>query len=130
MPTMIRTLPRCITALVVLGILIGAGAALAADRAYEQDLITRAAAQSDPALRPLLPDGTTLEVDGGTTIAEAAQEAGIFLNNLCGGEGVCGECRVRIIKGNAPSKTKTSAFFSKEEVAQKPSHGKSMVCKG
>ena len=65
-----------------------------------------------------LPDETTLDVDGGTTIAEAAQEAGIFLNNLCGGEGVCGECRVRILKGNATSKTKTSAFFSKEEQGQ------------
>jgi len=65
-----------------------------------------------------LPDEKTLEVDGGTTIAEAAQEAGIFLNNLCGGEGVCGECRVRILKGNATPKTKASAFFSKEEQEQ------------
>lgn len=64
------------------------------------------------------PDGKTLEVDGGTTVAEAAQEAGIFLNNLCGGEGVCGECRVQILKGKGTSKARTSAFFSKEEQEQ------------
>lgn len=65
-----------------------------------------------------LPDKKTLEVNGGTTIAEAAQEAGIFLNNLCGGEGVCGECRVKVLKGNGASKTTSSAFFSKEEQEQ------------
>ncbi len=63
-----------------------------------------------------LPEEKTLEVDGGTTIAAAAQAAGIFLNNLCGGEGVCGECRVKILKGNA--KTKGSSFFSEEEQGQ------------
>lgn len=65
-----------------------------------------------------LPDKKTLEVNEGTTIAEAAQEAGIFLNNLCGGEGVCGECRVKVLKGNGASKTTSSAFFSKEEQEQ------------
>ena len=65
-----------------------------------------------------LPDQKTLEVDEGTTIAEAAQEAGIFLTNLCGGEGVCGECRVQILKGNVAGKTKASAFFSEQEQAQ------------
>ena len=62
-----------------------------------------------------LPDNTSLEVDPGTTIAEAAQRAGIFLKNLCGGEGVCGECRVQVRKGNVPDQASGSGFFSEEE---------------
>ena len=36
-----------------------------------------------------LPADVTVEVDEGTTIAEAAQRVDVFINNLCGGEGVC-----------------------------------------
>jgi uncharacterized 2Fe-2S/4Fe-4S cluster protein (DUF4445 family) len=39
------------------------------------------------------PNERTVEVEEGTTIAEAAQRGDVFINNLCGGEGVCGECR-------------------------------------
>lgn len=62
-----------------------------------------------------LPDETSLEADDGTTIAEAAQRAGIFLNNLCGGEGVCGECRVQVRKGKVQDQGSASAFFSEQE---------------
>jgi len=48
-----------------------------------------------------LPFDQTVEIDEGTTLAEAAQKAGVYINNLCGGEGVCGECRVRVIQGEA-----------------------------
>ena len=44
------------------------------------------------------PYETTVEVEEGTTIAEAAQRGDVFINNLCGGEGVCGECRVQVLK--------------------------------
>ena len=43
----------------------------------------------------------SVDVEEGTTIAEAAQRNNVFINNLCGGEGVCGECRVQILKGEA-----------------------------
>lgn len=62
-----------------------------------------------------LPEKKSLEVDAGITIAEAAQRAGIFLNNLCGGEGVCGECRVQVRKGKVPDQGSGSAFFSEQE---------------
>lgn len=65
-----------------------------------------------------LPDEKSIEVEEGTTIADAAQRADIFINNLCGGEGVCGECRVRIITGNPVTDENASAFFTKEEIAQ------------
>jgi len=65
-----------------------------------------------------LPDKKNIKVDKGCTIAEAAQRADIFINNLCGGEGVCGECRVRILKGDAKLPNEAAAFFSEKELGQ------------
>ena len=42
-----------------------------------------------------LPAGRTVYVLAGTRLIEAAAEAGIILDSPCGGEGVCGKCRVR-----------------------------------
>ena len=63
-----------------------------------------------------LPDNKSVEVEEGTTVAEAAQLADLFINNLCGGEGVCGQCRVQVIKGTAEIEEKAKAFFSREEL--------------
>ena len=63
-----------------------------------------------------LPHQKVLEVEEGTTIAEAAQKSGVFINNLCGGEGVCGECRVQVQGGKVEVGEKFSAFFSQEEI--------------
>ena len=63
-----------------------------------------------------LPYERAVEVEEGTTIAEAAQRGDVFINNLCGGEGVCGECRVQVLKGEARSDENISAFFSQEEL--------------
>ena len=60
----------------------------------------------------------SIEVEEGTTLAEAAQSADVFINNLCGGEGVCGECRLQIIKGEIKDLKHASAFFSEEELNQ------------
>lgn len=65
-----------------------------------------------------LPFDRSVDVDEGTTIAEAAQLGGVYLNNLCGGEGVCGECRVRVIRGEASQDENAAAFFSKGELEQ------------
>jgi uncharacterized 2Fe-2S/4Fe-4S cluster protein (DUF4445 family) len=46
-----------------------------------------------------LPAHQSIEVAEGTSIAQAAQRAEIHINNLCGGEGVCGECKVQVLKG-------------------------------
>lgn len=45
------------------------------------------------------PDKKTVEVAKDTTILSAALAAGIYLNAACGGDGVCGKCRVRVRKG-------------------------------
>ncbi len=65
-----------------------------------------------------LPFERSVEVDEGSTLAEAAQKAEVYINNLCGGEGVCGECRVRIVQGEAKQDQNAAAFFSPEEIEQ------------
>ena len=63
-----------------------------------------------------LPDQKQVEVGEGTLLIEAAEKAGVYLNSLCGGEGVCGKCRVQIIRGNAKVDNNSVAFFTKEEI--------------
>lgn len=43
-----------------------------------------------------LPSHRTLETRPGTRVSEAAAEAGFILDLPCGGEGICGKCRVRL----------------------------------
>ncbi|MEP0762041.1 MAG: 2Fe-2S iron-sulfur cluster binding domain-containing protein, partial [Chloroflexota bacterium] len=45
------------------------------------------------------PIGRRIEVRPGHTLLEAAQDAGVALSAVCGGVGVCGDCRVRVLKG-------------------------------
>jgi uncharacterized 2Fe-2S/4Fe-4S cluster protein (DUF4445 family) len=63
-----------------------------------------------------LPSKRFIEVDEGTSVLEASQRADVFVNNLCGGEGVCGECRVQILKGDFESSDRLSTFFSQDEL--------------
>jgi uncharacterized 2Fe-2S/4Fe-4S cluster protein (DUF4445 family) len=46
-----------------------------------------------------LPYETKITVPDGETIIHAALEAGVHINASCGGEGVCGKCRVLIEEG-------------------------------
>ena len=56
----------------------------------------------------LIPQNKTVTVPSGTTLLEAVSQAGISLNNLCGGDGICGRCKM-IVRGGKVS----------EEVSQK-----------
>jgi len=47
----------------------------------------------------LLPYETEIEIENGDTLIRAALEAGVHINASCGGEGVCGKCRVLIEDG-------------------------------
>jgi uncharacterized 2Fe-2S/4Fe-4S cluster protein (DUF4445 family) len=51
---------------------------------------------TDVAFQPI---GRRVQVEPGTTLLEAAQEAGVAISAVCGGVGVCGDCRVRIRRG-------------------------------
>jgi uncharacterized 2Fe-2S/4Fe-4S cluster protein (DUF4445 family) len=42
------------------------------------------------------PDGKKVRVKVGTTVLQAAKEAGISIRSECGGRGVCGKCKVII----------------------------------
>jgi len=46
-----------------------------------------------------LPYETEIEIEEGDTLIRAALEAGVHVNASCGGEGVCGKCRVLIEDG-------------------------------
>ena len=63
-----------------------------------------------------LPDQKEAEVAEGATLFETAEKVGVYLNSLCGGEGVCGKCRVQVIKGNLKADKNTIAFFTKDEI--------------
>ena len=45
------------------------------------------------------PDNKTIEVAKDTTILSAAISAGVYINSSCGGDGVCGRCKVIVKKG-------------------------------
>ena len=48
-----------------------------------------------------LPDNKQVEVDKNVTLLAAAAQAGVIINSLCGGDGLCGECQLQVISGKA-----------------------------
>lgn len=63
-----------------------------------------------------LPENKRVEVEAGTTLLEAAEEAEVYINSLCGGQGICGECRLQVISGHAKADKDAIGFFSGEEI--------------
>ncbi len=63
-----------------------------------------------------LPADRSVDVAEGTTIAAAAQQADVSITNLCGGEGVCGKCRVQVTKGRAQAEEHAKGFFSQDQI--------------
>jgi uncharacterized 2Fe-2S/4Fe-4S cluster protein (DUF4445 family) len=49
------------------------------------------------------PHNREIQVGQGENLLKAAIAAGVYIQASCGGEGVCGKCRVRIEKGEADS---------------------------
>ena len=70
------------------------------------------------------PGETSVKVPQGTTILAAAHKAGVFINSLCGGDGVCGRCRVTVLEGRAVGGS--TEFFTHEEIRQ----GYILACEG
>ena len=46
------------------------------------------------------PFGAEVEAQAGDRLLDLALEAGVHINASCGGEGVCGKCRVHLESGN------------------------------
>ncbi len=63
-----------------------------------------------------LPFRKEIEVEEGVTLLEAAEEAGVYINSLCGGQGLCGECSLQVKKGNAKADKHAIGFFSGEAI--------------
>ena len=71
-----------------------------------------------------LPGEAGVEVPPGTTIMAAAIRAGVFINGVCGGDGVCGRCRVIVRQGKADDGS--TQFFTREEIQA----GYILACEG
>ena len=72
-----------------------------------------------------LPDNKTVEVESESTLLHAAEQAGIIINSLCGGDGLCGECQLQVVSGKAQAEINAIAFFSKYEIG----HGYVLACR-
>lgn len=60
------------------------------------------------------PSGKTVKVDKDTTLLEAGAQAGVYISSICGGDGICGKCRLIIKEGNI--KANPTTLLSREEI--------------
>ncbi len=64
-----------------------------------------------------LPDEKHVYVIKGTSVFEAANRAGILITAPCGGEGKCGKCRIKVLKGTLSEPTgREDAVLHPEEI--------------
>ena len=61
-----------------------------------------------------LPHGRTVRVERGESLLVASSRAHIGLNNLCGGDGICGRCRMVVRSGEVEGGV--SAKLTREEI--------------
>jgi uncharacterized 2Fe-2S/4Fe-4S cluster protein (DUF4445 family) len=65
------------------------------------------------------PIGQRVEITLGKSLLEAAQSAGVELVSICGGQGSCAGCRVRIMSGSLSSPTlEEESVFTPTELAE------------
>ena len=50
-----------------------------------------------------LPDNVKVSVEEGENLLAAAANAGVYIHAFCGGDGVCGKCKVKIKEGEVAS---------------------------
>ena len=62
------------------------------------------------------PKDHSVEVRRGATVLEAAASAGVAIASICGGDGICGKCRVIIQNGEVDSDPTT--LLTREEIQQ------------
>jgi uncharacterized 2Fe-2S/4Fe-4S cluster protein (DUF4445 family) len=61
-----------------------------------------------------LPQNRSVKVSKGSSLLEAVSEADITINNLCGGDGICGRCRMIVRQGEVSAEV--SARLTREEI--------------
>ena len=62
------------------------------------------------------PDNKEIKVRKGKNLLHAAIQAGVYIHSSCGGDGVCGRCKVIITKGNF--RTEPTGRITKDEKAK------------
>ncbi|MFC2054954.1 ASKHA domain-containing protein [Chloroflexota bacterium] len=80
--------------------------------------MTQPAPKSKNLIVDMQPVGRRIDVKEGTTLLAAAQAAGVGLISLCGGEGWCESCLVRVASGevNPPTQSEMD-YLSDEELS-------------
>ena len=58
----------------------------------------------------------TIEVEPGTGLLEAAGRAGIIIYSVCGGDGICGRCKMVVREGRVGGET--TALLTREEIRE------------
>ena len=61
-----------------------------------------------------LPEDRETTVDEGVTLLEAARRAGAYVGAICGGEGICGKCRVIVREGEVEGQS--TEFLTRDEI--------------
>ena len=74
------------------------------------------------------PLGRRARVARGTTLLEAARQAGVGLNAVCGGAGTCGTCRVRVVSGQVSPPTAAEQESLAEGACPEPAEGLRLAC--
>ena len=69
-----------------------------------------------------LPDNLTIQAAAGKSVLDAAAAAGIAINSVCGGDGVCGKCRVIVKSGKVTAKP--NMFLDRREIQR----GMALAC--
>ncbi len=62
------------------------------------------------------PENKTVSANPGDTLLDVAGLAGIYINSLCGGQGVCGKCRLKVVQGSVDFSSKGVGFLDRKEV--------------
>lgn len=60
------------------------------------------------------PTGEMVEVERGMTLLEIAKVAGVFIASICGGDGICGKCRLIIRGGDVEANPTT--LLTRDEI--------------
>jgi uncharacterized 2Fe-2S/4Fe-4S cluster protein (DUF4445 family) len=62
------------------------------------------------------PSNITVEAQRGETVFDAASRGNIDIGNLCGGQGVCGRCRVKVLRGEVNKSVQSLGFLDRKEL--------------
>jgi uncharacterized 2Fe-2S/4Fe-4S cluster protein (DUF4445 family) len=63
-----------------------------------------------------MPSQQMAAIEDGETLLTAAERAGVYVNSICGGEGLCGKCQLILQRGQVDSQP--TALLTRDEIRQ------------